>query len=127
MFEIMCLSIKISNRSNDCILQDLDELWHSQPPFRYGFVSSATTVCLQVNRIPALGFRTKTPVKWNRQTVRFPCFMFSIGCTIQWKEYVVVAVILHRGENPRPLRECVEDRSGTVFDRRWLHPCGMCS
>ena len=80
-------------------LQDLVELWHSQPPFRYALVSSATTVCLQVNRFPALGIRSKKPVKWNRQVIRLPCFTHTSGCTVQWKEFVAVApVILHRGE-----------------------------
>lgn len=41
-------------------LQELMELRYSQPPFRFGFVGSATTVCLQINRFPALGIRSKT-------------------------------------------------------------------
>ena len=65
-----------------------------------GFVGSATTVCLQINRFPALGIRSKTLISWNRQHVMMPCYMSTSGRTINWIEYTVVAVALHRGLEP---------------------------
>ena len=74
-----------------------------------GFVGSATTVCLQINRFPALGIRSKTLISWNRQHVMMPCFMSSssrtvnwieykvVAITVNWIEYKVVAITLHRG------------------------------
>ena len=52
-----------------------------------GLVGSATTVCLQINRFPALGIRSKTMISWNRQHVMMPCCMHASGRTVHWLEY----------------------------------------
>ena len=48
-----------------------------------------------------LAFDPNPPVRWNRQAVRLPCFMRTSGCTVQCPEFVAVAIILHRGEEPQ--------------------------
>ena len=83
-----------------CTLQELVHMWHDQPPYCLGLVGSATTVCLQINRFPALGIRSKTLISWNRQHVMMPCYMSTSGRTVNWIEYTVVAVALHRGLEP---------------------------
>ena len=83
-----------------CTLQELVHMWHSQPPYCLGLAGSATTVCLQINRFPALGIRSKTLISWNRQHVLMPCFMHTSGRTVTWIEYQVVATALHRGHEP---------------------------
>ena len=83
-----------------CTLQELVHLWHDQPPYCLGLVGSATTVCLQINRFPALGIRSKTLISWNRPHVMMPCYMSPSGRTVNWIEYQVVAVVLHRGHAP---------------------------
>ena len=47
-----------------CTLQELVRMWHNQPPYCLGLVGSATTVCLQINRFPALGILSKTMISW---------------------------------------------------------------
>ena len=87
-------------KSAGCTLQELVHMWHEQPPYCLGLVGSATTVCLQINRFPALGIRSKTLISWNRQHVMMPCYMSSSGRTVNWLEYKVVAIALRRGLEP---------------------------
>ena len=83
-----------------CTIQELVGMWHTQTPYCLGLTGSATTVCLQINRFPALGIRSKTLISWNRQPVLLPCFIFEHGRTVRWIEYQVVAAVLHRGNEP---------------------------
>ena len=78
-------------------IQEFVHMLRNQTPYCFGPVGSATTVCLQINRFPALGIRSKS---WNRQLVMLPCFMYALGRTVNWIEYQVVAAALHRGQEP---------------------------
>ena len=99
-----------------CTLQELVRMWHNQAPYCLGFVGSATTVCLQINRFPALGIRSKTMISWNRQHVMLPCFMHASGRTVNWIEYQVVAAALHRGQEPHCGHyQCILRTGGSRF------------
>ena len=83
-----------------CTIQDLINLWHDQAPFHWGFTPNTTTVCLQVNRYPAINVRSPQPIRWNRIPVHLPCFVNAHSWTVHWKRFEIVSVVVHRGAKP---------------------------
>ena len=83
-----------------CTIQDLINLWHDQAPFHCGFTPETTTVCLQVNRFPAMDVRSPQPIRWNRIPVHLPCFVNAHSWTVHWKRFEIVSVVVHRGAEP---------------------------
>ena len=87
-------------KDGDCTIQDLINLWHDQAPFHCGFSAGTTTVCLQVNRFPAMDVRSPQPFRWNRVNVHLPCFVNAHSWTVHWKRFDIVSVVVHRGAEP---------------------------
>ena len=77
-------------KMGECTLQDLANLWHDQDLFHYGFDASLTTVCLQVNRFPALGDRSKFPRSLEQNSfLDFACFLHSTGWIVRWINFCI--------------------------------------
>ena len=118
-------------KDGDCTIQELINLWHEQAPYHCGFSTCTTTVCLQVNRFPAMDVRSSQPFRWNRVNVHLPCFVNATSWTVHWTRFEIVSVVVHRGAEPHSghYQACLRSGGNRFLTEDWSRamPCAHTS